>query len=722
MQVDEQSADLWRELFEGAPDQQAVAGPDGRVVLASAAWLAATPARPAQGELLLDADRWSRELGTTAATALVDGVAATLRERREVRIELPGRGPDSPARVEVTSWPLDAGSAVVRLSRLPEARVAHAAALRRSTHDALTGLPGRFLVEERLTQASVAARRTRGAVAVLVIDLDDFTAIDTTHGHDVADEVLIGVARRLQRCVRPSDTVGRLVADQFVIAVAGYPAGLAAEEIATRVTRAMEDPFRAGGRRIRVAVSIGIHTATSWDEEPEELVAAAYDAMARAKAAGGGRTARSGRGALPAGAGGEPVEVVLGAGYPAEEGDEGYAGSVLRLLRLLRLQVGMDVAWTSEFVGSEQVFRFVDAARGALAPTPGTGLPLAGAYCTSVLNGTMPALIPDARADPQGALLPVTFELRIGSYLGVPLQDPDGSTRGMLCAIGAAPAPDLGSDDLNSARLIAEVLEDMHYRALHEAEEMRLHEDLRDQVAALCDGEGRTAVLQPIVDLRTGEIVAAEGLTRFRGSERGPAQWFAAAASVGMTGRLEVATGRAALLFLDPPISAPVVTVNMSPSVVTDGGLDVLLDGCDPARVVLEITEHAPVTSYEDLHEVLAPFRARGMRIAVDDAGAGYASMRHVLRLRPDLIKIDMSLVRGIDDDPVRRALVGALHDFAVSSGATTIAEGVETGDELRALAGLGVVLVQGFLFGEPAPTIPVLEPGRWTAEALHAL
>jgi EAL domain-containing protein (putative c-di-GMP-specific phosphodiesterase class I) len=121
--------------------------------------------------------------------------------------------------------------------------------------------------------------------------------------------------------------------------------------------------------------------------------------------------------------------------------------------------------------------------------------------------------------------------------------------------------------------------------------------------------------------------------------------------------------------------------------------------------VVLEITEHEVVADYAAVRAALAPYRAAGLALAIDDAGAGYASFRHILSLEPDFIKIDISLVRGIDQDPVRAALVESLATFARTSAALIVAEGVETQAELDTLAGLGVTHGQGYLYGTPSST-----------------
>jgi EAL domain-containing protein (putative c-di-GMP-specific phosphodiesterase class I) len=119
-------------------------------------------------------------------------------------------------------------------------------------------------------------------------------------------------------------------------------------------------------------------------------------------------------------------------------------------------------------------------------------------------------------------------------------------------------------------------------------------------------------------------------------------------------------------------------------------------------RLVLEVTEHAEVADYETLVTRLRNLRETGCRIAVDDAGAGYASLRHILRLRPDYIKLDMTLTQGVDRDPDRRALASSLLTFAREVSATVIAEGIETEAELEVLRGLGVTLGQGYYLARP--------------------
>ena len=388
-----------------------------------------------------------------------------------------------------------------------------------------------------------------------------------------------------------------------------------------------------------------------------------------------------------------------------------YADSVHRLLTVARTQLRMQVAWVSEFVGSDQVLRFVDAEPGATAPEEGTCLPLGGSFCSRVLDGRFPRLIPSTRNVPEAVLLEVTAELHIGAYVGVPLLGPSGTAVGMLCAIDGDACPSLDERDVVALQLLAQVLHDLQQRAVSASEAEAERSELLRGLQDVMTGDGRHPVLQPIVDLTTGRAVAAEGLTRFTGqspaqmsgSSRSAAHWFDDAARLGLREDLELVTARAVLDLLDDVPPHVALTVNLGPETLLTPRLGELLHGRPLPRIVLEITEHAPVTDYDALSTVLRPYRDRGLRLAVDDAGAGYSSLRHVLAVQPDLIKIDMALTRGADSDLVRRTLLSALAGFAQRTGCRLVAEGVETPGELRAVAACGIDLVQGYVLARPS-------------------
>ena len=391
-----------------------------------------------------------------------------------------------------------------------------------------------------------------------------------------------------------------------------------------------------------------------------------------------------------------------------------YADAVHQLLAVVRAQLGMQVAWVSEFVGSEQVLRFVDAAPGAAAPQAGSRLPLGGSFCARVLDGRFPALIPDARAVPEAGLLDVTAQLHIGAYVGVPLLGPQGVAVGMLCAVNDRANPGLSDRDLAALRLLVQLLHDLQSRAVSAAEAAQERDQMQHALHAVIAGNGRHAVLQPIVDLVTGRAVAAEGLTRFTATSpaapdgRSPAQWFDDASRLGLREELELATASSVLDLLEDSVPRELaVCINLGPDTLVGDRLGELLAGRPLERVVVEVTEHAPVQDYGRLAAALDPYRGQGLQLAVDDAGAGYSSLKHVLAVRPDFIKIDMALIRGSDGDLARRTLLTALADFAEATSCRLVAEGVETDGELRAVAACGVHLGQGYLLGRPG-TAPV--------------
>lgn len=208
---------------------------------------------------------------------------------------------------------------------------------------------------------------------------------------------------------------------------------------------------------------------------------------------------------------------------------------------------------------------------------------------------------------------------------------------------------------------------------------------------------------QPIVDLANGGCTGVEALARFP-DNRPPDVWFAEAHEAGRGVELELAAVHAALELLPHLPGTIQMSINASPALIVDPRLAETLTapGIPLARLIVEITEHAAVSRYDDIHAALLPLRERGLALAIDDTGAGYASFTHVLHLRPDVIKLDRGLVTNIHDDPARRAFVTAIVLLALELGASVTAEGVETAPELAAVAMLGVDHAQGYFFARP--------------------
>jgi EAL domain-containing protein (putative c-di-GMP-specific phosphodiesterase class I) len=226
-----------------------------------------------------------------------------------------------------------------------------------------------------------------------------------------------------------------------------------------------------------------------------------------------------------------------------------------------------------------------------------------------------------------------------------------------------------------------------------------------ERIEKMLVGDEMSLVFQPIVEVSTRSVVGMEALSRFAAEPlRSPDLWFIEASSVGLGPELEMKAVSAAVEELDRLPDDWFLAINASPELVMSGKLESLIDRdvCD--RLVLELTEHIAVDDYEPIRRQLAPLRDLGTRVAVDDAGAGFASLRHILLLRPEIIKLDRSLTHGVDEDPVRRALASSLVAFASDVGAHLVAEGVETAGELSALERIGAEWVQGYHIAMPEP------------------
>ena len=225
--------------------------------------------------------------------------------------------------------------------------------------------------------------------------------------------------------------------------------------------------------------------------------------------------------------------------------------------------------------------------------------------------------------------------------------------------------------------------------------------DVRRSIETIIADRAFAPVFQPIVELASTRLVGYEALSRFADGVR-PDERFADAGAVGLGRELEFATIEAALRASRSLPKNRWLSLNVSPEVALSGARLKRLLEIAGRPLVIELTEHAPVADYPALRRAIAALGG-GIRVAVDDAGAGYASMQHVVELRPDLIKLDISLVRGIDRDTARQALVAGMRYFAEQTNCLLLGEGVETEAELATLGRLGVALGQGYLLGRPA-------------------
>jgi len=372
---------------------------------------------------------------------------------------------------------------------------------------------------------------------------------------------------------------------------------------------------------------------------------------------------------------------------------------VADLLLIAKRSLGLSVSFLSRLDGTTQHLEVVESSVPFLFQE-GNKQIQATSLCQAILDKKLPAVIPDLKAFPVAMKLPAARLPRIRSYVSVPVRLSDGTLYGTFCATGLTSDKGLTTRDQSLMEVLAHaaavIIEpDVRDRA-------RSAEIARRLAPVLATG-GPAVVLQPIVDLATGQRVGAEALSRF------PLQWgkppdvcFAEAHSIGQGDRLELLALQRAADYLDEV--SGYVSMNVSPGTLLTPQCTELLAEFRLERVLLELSEHDQVVDYDALMVVLDPLRAAGMRLAIDDVGAGFSSLRHILLTTPDVIKLDRSIVDGVSSDPVLRSLVRSLVDFAEGCEASVVAEGVETAADAEILRTVGVDYGQGWYYGRPGP------------------
>ena len=369
------------------------------------------------------------------------------------------------------------------------------------------------------------------------------------------------------------------------------------------------------------------------------------------------------------------------------------------LLQTARQSLGLSVAFFSRFDGTHQHLEVVESSYPVVFHD---GLTQAQdtSFCQAVIDGRLPTVMPDVRDFPEAMRLRPARVPRIRSYVTAPVVLSDGEVYGSFCAFGMTTDPELSGRDATLMRVLAEAASVIIEPELRSRQ---THAEISGRLDQVVDAGGPVVVLQPIVDLATGVRTGAEALSRFPADwDKAPDVVFAEAHAIGAGHALELLALRRGAKLLGRVDGY--VSVNVSPAtLLTPDCLD-LLAALPLPRVVLELSEHDQVEDYPALTAALEPLRAAGMRLAIDDVGAGFSSLRHIVVTAPDIIKIDRSIVSGVDHDPVLRKLVGSLVEFAHGCDVSIVAEGVETAGEHAVLRALGVDSGQGWLFGRPGP------------------
>ncbi len=369
---------------------------------------------------------------------------------------------------------------------------------------------------------------------------------------------------------------------------------------------------------------------------------------------------------------------------------------VAELLRTAKSSLGLSLTFLSRLDGVTQHLEVVESSIPLFHD--GQTQPQATSLCQAILDGKLPSVITNVAKLPEAKRLPAARFPRIRSYVSVPVSLSDGTLYGTFCAAGFTADRELSKRD----RALMEVLASAAATIIEPGVNQRRREaDIRGRLDPVMAAGGPNIVLQPIVTLADGTRVGAEALSRF------PPEWnmapdtvFDEATSVGIGIELELL----AVTRASESVAAlsGYLAVNFSPQTILDERCRDLLLGLPLERIVLELSEHDRVVDYTILSEALRPLRDQGMRLAIDDVGAGFSSLRHILLTAPDVIKLDRSIVAGAADDPVLLTLVRSLVDFGHGAGAHVVAEGIETRDDAVALRDVGVDYGQGWYFARP--------------------
>lgn len=397
---------------------------------------------------------------------------------------------------------------------------------------------------------------------------------------------------------------------------------------------------------------------------------------------------------------------------------EGTSETLSRALHAMRTHLDMDVAFISEFVDGRRYFRYIDSADQDAIIEVGQSDPLEQSYCQRVVDGRLPELMTDACQNAEALTLPVTRELPIGAHLSVPIRFTSGDVFGTLCCFSSRPDHSLSHRDLAMMHVLSEMLAKQIEVDIQEQHEQ---DEIQARLSRAMEPSHMRSVYQPIWNLANNQLVGVEALTRFNcDPPRAPDQWFQEATQAGQGIVLEIRAIECALQALPQIPDGLYVAVNASPQTVVSPELSDVLSKHALERVVLEITEHDEIdhACYQEITRITQPLRAAGLRLAVDDAGAGYASFKHILHLAPDIIKLDISITRNIDSDLSRQALAASLVYFAQATHGRLVAEGVETAAELATLRQLGIGLGQGFALAKPMPLSDALQLARTSAQA----
>lgn len=378
---------------------------------------------------------------------------------------------------------------------------------------------------------------------------------------------------------------------------------------------------------------------------------------------------------------------------------------IAELLRTAKSSLRLSTAFLTRMDGKTQKLEVVESSVPMLFPEKVTQRQ-STTLCQAVMDGRLPAVMPDLSEFPEAMKLPSAWVPRIRSFVTVPVTLSDGTVYGTFCAAGLSSDRELTERDEALMHVLAQAASLVIEPGI--AEEGR-RDAVLERLRPVLRARGPRIVVQPIVDLGTGVRVGSEALSRFPQEwHQAPDEVFAQAHAVGIGDELELLAIKRAIGLL-PQLSG-YLAINISPATLLVPRVRRYLARAPLDRLLLELSEHDQVIDYDELSAVLQPLRHAGLRLAIDDVGAGFSTLRHIVLTAPDIIKIDRTLVDGAHQDHVLTMLVESLVYFARGCGAMVVAEGIETPEDAQHLRTLGVDFGQGWFFGRAG------EPAEMTA------
>ena len=382
------------------------------------------------------------------------------------------------------------------------------------------------------------------------------------------------------------------------------------------------------------------------------------------------------------------------------QSSESVEKTLQHLIATIRSHLQMDVAFISEFTSTHRIFRYVDCDSKIPILKVGGGDPLEDSCCKKIIDQHLPQIIHNAIEHPEASKIDAVLKVPVGAHISVPITLESGVVYGTFCCFSHNPDWTLNDRDLSMMRVFADIAAKQIQEQISKSNE---HSEIYKRIELVLNNNDLSTVYQPIYNLTTKKVVGFESLSRFKTlPDRTPDKWFIESGKVGLGVALEIKAAQKALEALKVLPDDLYISVNVSPETILSGHINSVFENIPLERVVLEVTEHAYVKHYDELSQSINHLRDQNMWLAVDDAGAGFASFRHILSLSPEVIKLDTSISRNINFDSARRALTSAFVGFSHETNCKIVAEGVETELELETLMDLGVNYAQGYLLGTP--------------------